>query len=166
MKIAIIYADSRLYIQSVAVSRWLSRKNYMFGGNAICGVLRWQKPAKAKLETSFSKQVTFDTLFLNNSGKIFVQKQLTNIRVAFRKACSNKHWDRTLKTYDSAKQLRPLVFHVMYEIENFLLKKNDFVSYFASNICTFFGKRFVPEELPLAGFSKFEHYRNPRVGVL
>lgn len=116
MKIAIIYADSRLYIQSVAVSRWLSRKNYMFGGNAICGVLRWQKPAKAKLETSSSKQVTFDTLFLNNSGKIFVQKQLTNIRVAFRKACSNKHWDRTLKTYDSAKQLRPLVIHIMYDI--------------------------------------------------
>ena len=96
----------------------------------LFGVVRWQKSAKAKLETSLSKQVTFGTFCLNNTGKIFVQKQLTNIRIAFRKACSNKHRDRTLNKYNSVNKPRPRLFSILrMKLRTFFLKENSVVSF-------------------------------------
>ena len=89
----------------------------------LLGVVRWQKPAKAKL-------VTFGTFCLNNTGKIFVQKQLTNIRIAFRKACPNKHRDRTLNKYDSVNKPRPRLFSILrMKLRTFFLKENSVVSF-------------------------------------
>ena len=72
MKNIITYVDSKLHIQSrsVVVSRWFGREIFIV--ITLYGVVRWHKSAKVKLETNLSKQVTFGTFCLNNTGEIFI----------------------------------------------------------------------------------------------